>query len=159
MRDDDTTDAGGVSDDGERYPTGSGESRERGVTASAGEPQAGPPADVLNAVDAVDADDDTDALPGTVDRDDAAAAVAAARDYIRDHGGATKQDLVKNVMPGHPLVYDVDAALAKIDAGDRYRGAWWRNVVSPGLKKLDDVQTPPQGASTWRYAGEASVDT
>jgi len=90
---------------------------------------------------------------------DAAAAVATARDYIRDHGGATKQDLVKNVMPDHPLGYDVDAALDKIDAGDRYRGAWWRRIVKPGLKALDDVQTPPQGASTWRYAGEAPVDT
>jgi len=151
---DDTTGAGGVTDDDERYPTDSDGSRERGVTASAGEPQSGPPADVLDVIDAVDADDDTDALPGTVDRDDAAAAVAAARDYIRDHGGSTKTDLVENVMPDYPLGYDVDAALGKIDAGDRYRGAWWRRVVKPGLKALDDVQTPPQGASTWRFTGD-----
>jgi len=26
--------------------------------------------------------------------------------------------------------------------------------VKPGLKALDDVQTPPQGASTWRYSGK-----
>lgn len=153
---DDTTDAGGVSDAGERYPTDSDESRERGVTASGDEPQAGPPADVLDAVDAADADPDAGtggaAIPGDVDREDAAAAVAAARDYIRDHGGATKQDLVTNVMPVHPLGYDADAALATIDAGDRYRGGWWRNVVKPGLKALDDVQTPPQGASTWRVS-------
>lgn len=153
---DDTTDAGGVSDDGERYPTDSDESRERGVTASAGEPQAGPPADVLDAVDAADTDPDAGqdgaAIPGGVDRDDAAAAVVAARDYIRDHGGAAKQDLVRNVMPDHPLGYDVDAALGKVDGDDRYRGAWYRNVVRPGLKALDDVQTPPQGGSTWRVS-------
>jgi hypothetical protein len=149
---DDTTDAGRVTDVGDRDARGSGGDRERGVTASAGEPQAEPPADVLDAVDAVD-------LPGTVDRDDAAAAVAAAHDYIRDHGGATKQDLVENVMPDYPLGYDVDAALGKIDGGERFRGAWWRRVVKPGLKALDDVQTPPQGASTWRYTGEALTDT
>jgi hypothetical protein len=152
---DDTTDAAGVTDDGGRHATGAAGDRDRDVTADIDEPQAGPPAGVLDAVDAADADDDTDALPGTVDRQDAAAAVAAARDYIRDHSGATKQDLVKNVMPDHTLGYDVDAALGKIDAGDRYRGAWWRRVVKPSLKKLDDVQTPPQGASTWRYTGEA----
>lgn len=149
----DTTDTERVTDERDDA-TGSGRDRGRDVAASTAGPQAGPPADVLDAVDAADADDDIDALPGTVDRDGAAAAVAAARDYIRDHGGATKQDLVKNVMPDHPLGYDVDAALAKIDAGERFRGAWWRRVVKPGLKALDDVQTPPQGASTWRYSGK-----
>lgn len=97
------------------------------------------PLDVLASVD----------LPGTVALDDAAAAVAAARDYIRDAGGATKQDLVLYVMPAHPLGYDVDAALAKVEAGERYRGAWWRRVVKPGLKALDDVETPAPGASEW----------
>jgi len=154
---DDTTDAAGVADDG-RHATGAAGDREREVTGDTGEPQAGAPAGVLDAVDAADADDDTDALPGTVDRQDAAAAVASARDYICDHGGATKKDLVKNVMLDQPLGYDVDAALGKIDAGERYRGAWWRRVVKPSLKKLDDVQTPPQGASTWRYTGEALAD-
>jgi hypothetical protein len=57
-------------------------------------------------------------------------------------------------MPEHTLGYNVEDAFAKIDGPDRYRGAWWRNVVSPSLKKLDDAQPPPQGASTWRYTGE-----
>jgi len=92
-------------------------------------------------------------FPGNRDRDACERAVYAARDYIREHGGATKQDLVKAVMPEYTLGYDVDAALAKIEAGDRFRGAWWRRVIKPGLKALPDVQTPPQGASTWRYTG------
>ena len=100
--------------------------------------------DVLNDVD----------FPGNRDRDACERAVYAARDYIREHSGATKQDLVKAVMPEHTLGYDVDAALAKIGAGERFRGAWWRRVIKPGLKALPDIQTPPQGASTWRYTGE-----
>lgn len=63
------------------------------------------------------------------------------------------------LIPTPPLGYDVDAALAKIDAGDRYRGGWWRNVVKPGLKALDDVQTPPQGGKHLAVTGEAPVDT
>jgi hypothetical protein len=137
-----------------RHATSAAGERERDVTADPGEPQAGPPGDVLDAVDAADADDDTDALPGTVDRQDAAAAVATARAYIRDHGGATKQDLVKNVMPDHTLGYDVDAALAKVDSQGRYRGGWWRSVVKPGLEALDDVEKPSRGGSTWKSAGE-----
>jgi hypothetical protein len=53
-------------------------------------------------------------------------------------------------MPDHPLGYDAEDALAKIDAGDRYRGAWWRRVVKPGLDALPDVSKPPAGASEWK---------
>ncbi|MDL0134970.1 hypothetical protein [Halobacterium salinarum] len=78
------------------------------------------------------------------------AAVYAARDYLRDHGPATKREIVAEVMPEHPLGYDVDGALEKVEAGDRYRGAWWRRVVKPGLKALPDVEAPARGASEWR---------
>jgi len=98
-------------------------------------------------------------FPGDRDHDECAAAVSAARDYIQNHGGATKTDLVESVMPDYPLGYDVDAALAKTDAGDRYRGSWWRKIVKPGLKALDDVKTPPQGASTWRFTGDVGEDS
>jgi len=89
------------------------------------------------------------------DREACSAAVDAARDYLREHGPATKRDLVAEVMPYHPLGYDVDGALEKAEAGDRYRGAWWRRVVKPGLKALPDVEAPARGASEWRYTGEA----
>lgn len=45
---------------------------------------------------------------------------------------------------------DVDEALAKIETGDRYRGAWWRRIVKPGLEALDDVQKPARGQSEWK---------
>ena len=100
-----------------------------------------------DAMDSVD-------FPATRDRAPCEDAVRAARDYIRANGGATKQDLVKNVMPEHALGYDVDAAIAKVDSQERYRGGWWRSVVKPGLEALDDVEKPPRGGSTWKPARE-----
>ena len=114
---------------------------------------ADPPADAHGA-DAAAEEDALDAvladLPSTVDPDAAREAILAAREYLRTHGPAPKAAIVRNVMPDHPLGYDADAALAKIDAGDRYRGSWWRKVVSPGLDALDDVTKPPEGASDWK---------
>jgi hypothetical protein len=92
-------------------------------------------------------------FPATVDGDDARAAVTAAAEYLREHSSATKGEIVRAVMPDHALGYDVDDALAKLDAGDRYRGAWWRRVVSPGLEARDDVEKPTGGRSEWRYIG------
>jgi len=104
-----------------------------------------------DAEDAVDALDDVLAdLPSTVDPDAARETIHAARDYLRTHGPAPKAAIVREVMPDHPLGYDVDAALEKFDAGDRYRGAWWRRVVKPGLDALPDVSKPPAGASEWK---------
>ena len=94
-------------------------------------------------------DDVLDDLPSTVDRDAAREAILAAREYLEKHSRATKADFVRGVMRDHPLGYDPDAALAKLEAGERFRGAWWRRVVKPGLKALDDVETPAPGASEW----------
>lgn len=104
-----------------------------------------------DAVD--DALEDVD-FPAGREREACSAAVYAARDYLRDHGPATKREIVTEVMPEHPLGYDVDGALEKVEAGDRYRGAWWRRVVKPGLKALPDVEAPARGASEWRYTEE-----
>jgi hypothetical protein len=115
-----------------------------------------PPADAhgADAAGEEDALDDVLAdLPSTVDADAARETIHTARDYLRTHGPAPKAAIVRDVMPDHPLGYDVDAALEKFDAGDRYRGAWWRRVVKPGLEALPDVSKPPRGASDWD-AGE-----
>ena len=95
-------------------------------------------------------------LPSTVDPADAREAIHTAREYLREAGPASKATIVREIMPTHPLGYDPDAALAKIDAGDRYRGAWWRKVVRPGLEALPDVSKPPAGASEWKAAGGES---
>ena len=88
-------------------------------------------------------------FPKGKDRDRCEAAVYAARDLLVEEGPSTMREIVAEVMPEYPLGYDVGAALTSIEAGDRYRGAWWRRVVKPGLEALDDVEKPPRGASRW----------
>ena len=101
-------------------------------------------------------DDVLDDLPNTVDPDAAREAILAARDYLEERETATKADFVGRVMRDYPLGYDPDAALAKLEAGERFRGAWWRKVVKPGLVARDDVEKPPRGASDWRFVGSES---
>jgi hypothetical protein len=67
-------------------------------------------------------------------------AVHAARRLLKEQGAASMREIVAAVHPDHPLGYDVDAALAKVEAGERYRGAWWRRIVKPGLETFDDVE-------------------
>lgn len=89
-------------------------------------------------------------IPATVDREPAQRAILAARDLLGSRDRATKVEIVQELIREHPLGYNPDEALAKIEAGDRYRGAWWRRVIRPGLETLDDVEKPPSGASGWR---------
>jgi hypothetical protein len=91
-----------------------------------------------------------DDLPGGVDAAEARAAIDAARELVADQGAATKAEIVREVMPEHPLGYDLEAALEKLDSENRYRGAWWRKVVKPGLEADDDVEKPPRGRSEWK---------
>lgn len=90
-------------------------------------------------------------FPAGRDREACEAAVYAARDHLAKHGPATMRELVLALIRDHPLGYDVDGALAKVEAGERYRGAWWRKVVKPGLEALEDVEAPVRGASEWTY--------
>lgn len=93
-------------------------------------------------------------FPATKDREACVEAVRAAYELLKERGTATKKDFVREVMTEHPLGYDVDAALEKLDSEERYRGAWWRRIIKPGLKSLSDVESPPRGGSDWTYTGE-----
>ena len=115
---------------------------------SAGRPSGTPDVDAEAPGDPLDAV--LDELPSTVDPEAARDAILAAREVIRRRDGASKKEIVQAVIRDHPLGYNPDDALAKIEAGDRYRGAWWRKVVKPGLEALDDVEKPTSGGSKWR---------
>jgi hypothetical protein len=123
----------------ETDPGGGGEPRE---------PEPAPDPDEPNADDALAAL----SFPSGVSHDEGAAAILAARDYLQEHGSATMREIVLEVMPEHPLKYDPPESL---ETGDRYRGAWWRNVVKPGLKALPDVESPPSSGSDWTHTGDA----
>lgn len=62
--------------------------------------------------------------------------IAAAVEYLQTDGPASSREVVTAVMPGHSLGYDVP----ELEAGDRYRGAWWRRIVKPALKQLPGVE-------------------
>jgi hypothetical protein len=93
-------------------------------------------------------------FPQGKDRTDCELAVSAAFGYLANAGQATKGQIVLATMPENPLGYDVDGAREKVEAkGERFRGAWWRRVVKPGLEALPDVEKPSGGQSEWRYTG------
>jgi hypothetical protein len=50
-------------------------------------------------------------------------------------------------MPRYPLGYEVP----ELEPGERYRGAWWRKVVKPGLEALPGIDAPSDGRRTWRF--------
>jgi len=95
-------------------------------------------------------------FPAGCDPDECWAAVQAAEQYIRSEGSATMSEIVAAVMPEHPVGYDVDDALERIDSEKRYRGAWWRRVVRPSLETHRNVEKPPRGRSEWKWIGESS---
>lgn len=101
------------------------------------------------------ADDGPEALladvefPSSKSREECVDAVEAAHAHLQREGSSTMREFVREVMPEHPVGYDVP----ELEAGDRYRGAWWRRIVKPGLEALPDVESPSSGASEWRYTG------
>ncbi|RLM87896.1 winged helix-turn-helix domain-containing protein [Haloarcula sp. Atlit-7R] len=94
-----------------------------------------------NVEDALDAVD----FPGGREREECVEAVRAAYEYLQREGSGTMREFVREVMPEHPVGYDVP----DLEPGERYRGAWWRKVVKPGLAAIPDVESPPRGASDW----------
>lgn len=88
-------------------------------------------------------------FPAGKPREDCIEAVQAAFQYVEENEKATMREFVQEVMPKHPVGYDVP----DLEPGERYRGAWWRRVVKPGLEALPDVERPPRGGSDWKYTG------
>jgi hypothetical protein len=90
-----------------------------------------------------------DDVPNRIDDEQARATIRAAIEFIEENNGATKRELVENVMPDHPLGYE----LPELAEGERFRGAWYRRVVKPGLSKSEKIKKPKPSESTWRYVG------
>lgn len=108
------------------------------------------PADIEDAgARSVEASVATVDFPSGKPREECVEAVRVAYEYLRDAGGASMRDFVIDVMPEHPIGYDVP----DLEPGERYRGSWWRKVVKPGLQALPDVEAPASGQSEWTYVG------
>jgi len=89
-----------------------------------------------------------DTLPDRIDRQDAREAIEAAVSFIERNNGATMREIVTTVGQEHSLGYDVPA---EIPEGERFRGAFWRKIVKPGLENHPAIQKPNPGQSEWRY--------
>jgi len=121
-----------------------------GAVSDAGE-HADTPADATPARSDAETGELADVdFPAGQDSEACEGAVRAAHELLLANDGTTKDEIIRTVHPEHPLGYDPESAIAKLDAeGERYRGAWWRRVVKPGLEALDDVEKPPTGGSAW----------
>jgi len=92
-----------------------------------------------------------DDVPGRINAEDARAAIRAAIEYVENNGGATKKEIIPEIMPDHDCGYDVEVALEKIEKGERFRGAYWRRIIKPGLKQSERIETPAPHESEWTY--------
>ncbi|ELY39861.1 HEAT repeat domain-containing protein [Natronorubrum tibetense] len=83
-------------------------------------------------------------------RQDCVLAIAAARRYILEHGGVSRDEIVEALEPekNHPLGSNGVQARAK---GFEYefRQRWWEDVVAPGLRSLPDIQEPTHESGKW----------
>jgi predicted transcriptional regulator len=78
-------------------------------------------------------------IPNTKDPEECLAAVYQALDFIEANSPASMRDIVTAVMPEVPLGYPVPT----LSEGDRYRGAWWRKIVRPGIRAHPAVDYRP----------------
>ncbi|MDR9381570.1 MAG: hypothetical protein RI560_07855, partial [Natronomonas sp.] len=77
----------------------------------------------------------------------AIAAIEAAVAYLERENSATMRELVTAISPEHPLKYGPQS----VEEGERYRGAYWRRVIKPGLEATPEVEKPSGGERAWRY--------
>jgi len=87
-----------------------------------------------------------DSVPARIDSHDAHSAIQAACEHVHEEGRATKKEIVRAVMPAHPLGYEVP----ELESGTRFRGAWWRKIIKPGLDQAPNIKKPAQHESDWQ---------
>lgn len=89
-------------------------------------------------------------FPSDAPRDDCLNAIAAAREYIHEEDGATKDEIVRNLVPeeNYPIGHNGAAASAKGFTVD-FRDWWWSDIVTPGLRALPDIDGPEVEGRLW----------
>jgi hypothetical protein len=78
-------------------------------------------------------------IPQSQETEECLAAVYQAVNFIEANSPASMRDIVTAVMPEVPLGYPVPT----LSEGDRYRGAWWRKIVRPGIRAHPAVDYRP----------------
>lgn len=94
-------------------------------------------------------------FPSDAPRDDCLDAIVAAREYIHEHDGATKNEIVTELVPeeNYPLGHNGAAACAK-GFSSGFRDWWWNEIVAPGLRTLPDIDVPEIEDRLWLPADQ-----
>lgn len=89
-------------------------------------------------------------FPKSAPKPDCVTAVAAARRYIRDYGGATREEVLDALRPAekHPIGLSGAQAKAKGFTLD-FRDWWWNQIIEPGLRALPDIESPTYDDGAW----------
>lgn len=86
----------------------------------------------------IDAIETFDPPGSSADQERKREALRAAYTYLRKRTSADKEDFKSDVFPEHPGTYENP-------------DNWWREVISPGLEAVSDVETHDD---EWRFVGD-----
>lgn len=105
--------------------------------------------DMSDKTDPISELDDLE-FPEAAPRDSCIDAILAAQDYIHDHDGATRDEIVTDLVPeeNYPLGHNGVAASAK-GFTSFFREQWWDDVVESGLRALSNVDKPDIEGRLW----------
>lgn len=80
---------------------------------------------------------------------DCAAAVAATRRFIREHNGATREEILDELRPAEKYPIGLSGAQAKAKGFELgFRDWWWNQIIKPGLQALPDIEHPTYDTGT-----------
>lgn len=85
-------------------------------------------------------------------REDSEKSVVAAREYIRERSGATRDEILEGLSPekSHQIGFVAAQLVGKLNDIERYREWWWTNVAEPGLRAFPDISQPDGRGREWR---------
>lgn len=83
-------------------------------------------------------------------RQDCVLAIAAARRYILEHGGASRDEILEAMEPEKNYPLGINGAQARAKGFEHeFRHSWWEDVVAPGLRSLPDINEPVHESGKW----------
>ena len=84
-------------------------------------------------------------------RVESVAAVLAVRDYILDHNGSWRHNILRDLVPeeNYPIGHNGPAAMTK-GLKEGFREWWWDQIIDPGLQEFSDLESPDESEGYWK---------
>ncbi|MFD1588466.1 HEAT repeat domain-containing protein [Halorientalis brevis] len=89
-------------------------------------------------------------FPEKAPRNEFVKAIAAARRYITDTGGATMDEIVQTLEPEHNYPIGANGVHARAKGFVPDFRTWWCEQVKKGLEALPDIKAPLSEGGQWR---------